>query len=136
MNLVLSRITQLIKNKYVLGLLIVGGLVYVYLTFFSIEGFKSDPSEKEIVLFKSEGCGYCKRIMPVWDKLTSDFRNNPFISFRVVDVAKDNDPLVQSLGIEGVPTIYFLKQETPMREYTGDRSYEDLKLFVEVSIQQ
>ena len=129
----------LINKQYMIMLAVLGmfvGLAVYVFGFQSQEGFKSNPSEKEIVLFKSEGCGYCKRIKPVWNKLVSEFSGNPYISFREVDVARDDEPLVESLGIEGVPTIYYVKQESPIKEYTGDRSYEDMKLFIEMAIQQ
>lgn len=96
-------------------------------------GKTENYSSRQIVLFHLPGCGHCERLRPSWNKLVSDFSNNSLVSFK--EVSGDLEPEeVQKYNITGFPTILQLDSGVKVRTYTGDRSLESLKLFVEEAV--
>ncbi|KAH0844452.1 protein disulfide-isomerase domain [Fonsecaea monophora] len=96
--------------------------------------FKSEVGgDKDIlVAFTAPWCGHCKSLAPTWEKLATDFANEPNVLIAKVDAEAENSKATaQSQGITGYPTIkFFPKGSTEAEPYSGARSEEALVDFV------
>lgn len=75
-----------------------------------------------IILFKADWCGHCKRFKPVWDTLHKKFESK--FNFITFDADKDANMLEQ-YKVDGFPTILF-KDGVHVKPYEGSRDFEDL----------
>lgn len=79
---------------------------------------KGGATEKtDVMLFKAEWCGHCKRFSPVWKEMEQKYsKKYNFISY---DSDKDKQEL-ENWGVKGFPTI-IVKRGNLASEYFGDR---------------
>ena len=82
----------------------------------------------DIILFKGEYCGHCKRFMPVWNTLNKYYVNDSRYNFLTYDAEKNKD-IFNQYKIDGVPTIYVLKGNDK-KMYDGPRDLDSLKSFL------
>ena len=101
----------------------------------SSEGFTlrgGSSNGPELVLFKAEWCGYCKKFKPMFDKLVSE-NNIDGLQFTVVD-ADSQKPLVAKHGIESFPTLKLCKNGVNSTQncipFEAERTLENLKAFL------
>ena len=87
-----------------------------------------------LVLFFAHGCGYCKRMMPEWNK----FKNVSPISISEVPAEQmsEYNPLQNEENIVGYPTIRLYNKGKLVKEYDGDRSKEDIMRFVKKYVKE
>lgn len=87
-----------------------------------------------LVLFFAHGCGYCKRMMPEWNK----FKNVSPISIGEVPAEQmsEYNPLENEENIVGYPTIRLYNKGKLVKEYDGDRSKEDIMKFVKKYVKE
>ena len=76
----------------------------------------------DIILFKADWCGHCKRFLPVWEQLKKQFQSK--FNFITYDADNDKDT-VDEYKVTGFPTILFKDQEH-VRPYDGSRDLDDL----------
>lgn len=130
---VLKKVLKLLNKKYILGVIILLGLVLTYLYFTGVIVRKTEmfANKKKIVFFYLPGCGHCDKIKPVWNKLKSQYSSNSLISLSDVDssISKEAD----KYQIKAFPTIVYMDKQKIVDVYSGDRSYEDIRLFIESS---
>lgn len=128
-----NSIKKLLKNPYVcicclLILASLGMMLYQNIDKFTNTNFMSS-SKRQLVLFYSPDCGYCKQVLPIWSKFEMDFngRKNTVISkingYSYPDLCK-------RYGIEGFPTILFIKDGSIVAKYSGDRTYNSFVEFL------
>lgn len=74
----------------------------------------------------------CKSLAPTWEKVASDFANEPNVLIAKVDAEAENSKATaQAQGITGYPTIkFFPKGSTEPESYNGGRSEEALVEFI------
>jgi thioredoxin len=70
---------------------------------------------KKIIKFSAEWCGPCKRISPVFKKLSEEYKN---IDFYDVDT-DENVHLAERFNITAMPTFVFLKDEKEVLRLQG-----------------
>tara|TARA_Y100000389_G_C17333856_1_gene449563 strand:- start:265 stop:738 length:474 start_codon:yes stop_codon:yes gene_type:complete len=87
-----------------------------------------------LVLFFSHDCGYCKRMMPEWNK----FKNVSPISISEVPAEQmsEYNPLQNEQNIIGYPTIRLYNKGKLVKEYDGDRSKRDIIKFVKKYVKE
>lgn len=87
-----------------------------------------------LVLFFAQGCGYCKRMMPEWNK----FKNVSPISIGEVPAEQmsEYNPLENEENIVGYPTIRLYNKGKLVKEYDGDRSKADIMRFVKKYVKE
>jgi len=94
----------------------------------------SAPRNFTLYNFFSPDCGWCKRFMPDWNKLSGNFDDIPDLALKPIDASlPQNGDLVFYYNIKAFPTIILT---TPDRniEYEGDRSVGDIDNFVRKTI--
>ena len=124
---------KLFKNPYLTmcGLIIlsyVGYMLYTNMDKFTNSNFL-DSSQKQLVLFYSPDCGYCKQVLPVWNKFELDFNGRKNIKVTKINGYSYPD-LCKQYGIEGFPTILSIKDGNIMGKFTGDRTYNGFVEFL------
>ena len=95
-------------------------ILLYFTTFYKQEGF---GNSKKVILFHMKGCGHCEDLMPTWDKLSGEYGH-------LSKIDADNSYMIEKYNITGFPTILSIEGGKTTK-YGGDRTYEDLKSFVQ-----
>ena len=83
-----------------------------------------------VVFYYWNMCGYCKQIIPVWNKVCKKHLKS---KVNIINVEMDQMPLLKpkyKKNISGVPTIIRYIKGKRMEEFNGDRMYKQLNDFV------
>ena len=88
-----------------------------------------NSSKKQLVLFYSPDCGYCKQVLPIWNKFELDFNGRKNTVVTKINGYSYPD-LCKRYKIEGFPTILFIKDGNIVAKYSGDRTYNSLLEFL------
>jgi thiol-disulfide isomerase/thioredoxin len=123
-------------NKFnpVLQVFITFGLLYllrmIYNTFlysyfgaFNLEGF---GNAKEMCYFYMDGCGHCKKFNPTWDQFVSSYNGN--LKLRKVE-RSNAESEIKKYEINGFPSILLLDGNGNKKEFTGERTVQNLEAF-------
>lgn len=94
----------------------------------------NSPDKVVFILFKTEWCGYCTQFKPVYEQLAKFY--NGKIIFTTVD-ADENQELRSNINsflygykILGFPTIVMYINGFFLKKYSGDRSLESMKEYI------
>lgn len=67
-----------------------------------------------------------------WDKLAEEFKDSPLVTIADVDCTASGEEICNKENIEGFPTVrYYLPDAEKYKDYSGGRSYNALKGFVD-----
>ena len=99
-----------------LGFIVI--LIYIYY-------YKKNKDKITIILFYRDGCGFCEKIEPEWNKFKTMV--GPNIEIKKID-SMENTDMASDFNVVGVPHIVRV-QGTKRYVYSGDRSAEDLLRF-------
>jgi thiol-disulfide isomerase/thioredoxin len=93
-------------------------------------------SVADLYFFYTTWCPHCKKSMPIWQSLKSEFDNKEFkgttINFIEVDCDKDT-ALAEKFNIQGYPTIKLVKGNQVI-EYDAKPSKDTLMEFLQTSL--
>jgi len=85
-----------------------------------------DSTKDVFVEFYAPWCGHCKRLTPIWEKLSSVFRADSNIVIASLDADAHKD-IGSRYEVSGFPTlIYFPKNDKSGDRYSGGRELPDL----------
>jgi protein disulfide-isomerase A1 len=88
-----------------------------------------DKSKHAFVEFYAPWCGHCKALAPIWDQLADQFKNREDLVIAKMDATLNE---VEGIRVTGFPTLkWFPKDSDEVIDYSGDRSLEALKKFIE-----
>lgn len=89
-------------------------------------GGGSSDNKDNIILFKSENCGYCQKFKPTWEALQKQFAGkHNFITYDY----EENPEKIKEYNIEGFPTIYRVNGNNKYI-FEGDRDPDNLIAFL------
>lgn len=91
---------------------------------------KPAQTNHEVVLFYADWCGNCTTFHPTWDELQKSIVGANLIK---VDCDAQKE-LAQEHGVSALPCIRVYPVNGEMVQYSGDRSYDDVKRFIEMHI--
>jgi thiol-disulfide isomerase/thioredoxin len=99
----------------------------------------NNTSDKKIILFHADWCGYCKRFLPIWEELKLDQKLS---NVKFIDVDMSNEKkiikgelstsdlnLVNEVQINGFPTIKLLHNGI-LTDYNNKREKEEIINFL------
>ncbi len=96
----------------------------------SASSFDTDVAGKKVfVLFYSENCGHCTKLLPVWEKVASS-NSDKMTSFECSSTDAKTKAICTKYGINSYPTMLVLDNGVAQNTYDGDRSEDSLKSFV------
>lgn len=84
-----------------------------------------------LVLFKSEWCPSCKKMTPVIDKLSDEYKDR--IKFVRVDVTR-NIKISEQNNVLAIPTLLFIKNGKETTRIIGDMSESELRTKVDKNL--
>jgi thiol-disulfide isomerase/thioredoxin len=85
-------------------------------------------SEPVVVFVSSESCGFCKKLMPVWEEVAADNRFN-HVKMLKID-SKNAANLIKSSGITGFPTMLSNKGEKKYVGYRPKEKFEEMMVAI------
>ena len=83
------------------------------------------------ILYHSNMCGHCLKIMPIWKRLLKKYDKSEKIA--IINVEAHNITCLRvnyKKNIEGFPTILKYKNGKLLDEYNGDRKTKSLNMFI------
>jgi len=99
------------------------------------DAFVANPALNIFVEYYAPWCGHCKTLEPKWTQLGEFFEGVSNVVIAKMDASQNE---VASVAMQGFPTLYIYPatqdgtgKKGPGIQYLGERSYEDLQLFVE-----
>jgi thiol-disulfide isomerase/thioredoxin len=84
---------------------------------------KSDKSD--IILFKADWCGHCKRFVPTWEAMQKKYKNK----YNFITIDSNDKEQLKNWNVRGFPTIYVKNKNTAV-EYEGSREEDDIIKFI------
>jgi protein disulfide-isomerase A1 len=88
----------------------------------------SDSSRVVFVEYYAPWCGHCKSLAPIWEELAQHFDGNDQVTIAKFDATANE---VQSVNIQGFPTLYLFNKDNQMIAFQGGRTLEELIKFVQ-----
>ena len=79
-------------------------------------------------IFKSEWCASCKRVTPVVEKISDDYKDR--VKFVIVDAVKNVKAAAEN-NVLAIPTLVMFKGGTEAERITGYFPEPELKAFIE-----
>jgi len=116
--------------------LVVVGVLLVLLILFRMalpnaEGFAD--ADTKLVIAKANWCGHCRTAAPVFERLKSEspltLSNGKRVLVQILDSDEDKEE-IKKYNVKGFPSIMLIKDGNTM-EYSGERSYDAIKAFLE-----
>lgn len=89
-----------------------------------------------LVKFYAPWCGHCRRLAPTYEKVAEHFHrssSSPSVSVGRID-ATAHPGLAAPFDIRGYPTILLLRGGDKIESYTGARTFNAIKEFVEEAV--
>jgi len=84
----------------------------------------------EVRFYFSESCGYCHQFMPIWQQVSESMRRScSFVKRNAADPSVQSE--LQQFGIQGFPTVVFLKNKVVVQKQEGFREKEEFQKAVE-----
>lgn len=84
---------------------------------------------KHFVKFYAPWCGHCQKLAPVWEQLAQSLEFETDISIAKLDCTQYRS-ICNQFDIKGYPTLLWLEDGKKVDKYQGQRTHEDLKLYV------
>ena len=85
------------------------------------------------IKFYAPWCGHCKKMAPVWAKLAHDFKDVDRLSVAKIDCT-ENDRACTRHGVNGYPTLLFLRDGVKIAQHSGGRDLASLTAYLNVRI--
>ena len=106
--------------RYLLHLIIYSNYLSSYLENFG--------NPKELVYFHMNGCGHCKKFMPVWDEFSGKYKGD--LKLKKLEREEAGDDMLSKYQVQGFPTILLLDGQGNKKEFQGDRTVSGLESFI------
>lgn len=122
--------------------------IYNLFSFRNMESFENGSKMEKISKVLENGdsvflklhadwCGYCKKLLPEWEKLEKISRINGK-NVHIVEIEENDSDMknyVEKYGnIDGFPTIVFMTKSKKM-DYPGSRTFDDMKEFLKKNVE-
>jgi thioredoxin-like negative regulator of GroEL len=117
----------------VLGLLVILIIIVIIVGGFykSFEKFtNSNPEKFTLYYFFMDGCSHCVDFKPTWEKIIAEIKPNyPNATFSQINIKESE--IATQFKVNGVPSIILVDSSNKRNDYNGDRTFDDIKKFIE-----
>jgi thiol-disulfide isomerase/thioredoxin len=101
-------------------------IVLLIVIYYIVKKFCS-KSKATVFLFYRNGCGWCEKIKPEWQRFEKMHKGSTDVEIRAIN-SEENEKMSNEYGVSGVPHI--VKECNGVRTvYQGDRTAESLYKF-------
>mgnify|MGYP001188415513 FL=1 len=123
------------KNMIIIVLGVIVLILFVQKIFnyntasYNLVDFDNVSKTPKFVNFNTTWCYWSKKLQPVWKKLEEDMNGK---DIEILDIKCDleqNKDLCERYSIDGYPSIKLI-QGNKIFTYDGDRSFEDMRAFI------
>lgn len=83
-----------------------------------------------LVKFFAPWCGHCQRLAPIWNDLASALEHDESVNIAKLDCTEYR-PICKDFDVKGYPTLLWIEDGKKVDKYSGPRTVEDLKAYVE-----
>ena len=95
----------------------------------------ADSDKKTFLYISMEGCGFCKKLNPIWDRFTKS-HNSESSGIKPIKIegtkTKEGKELSEKLNVNSYPAVMLLdKNGNKIDEYEGERTVEGLESYCE-----
>ena len=90
---------------------------------------------KHFVKFYAPWCGHCQRLAPTWDELAKSLEYEASVTIAKIDCTQHR-PICQDFEVKGYPTLLWIEDGKKVEKYSGARTHEDLKAYVDKMVGQ
>ncbi|MHC5229825.1 thioredoxin family protein [Enterococcus sp. LJL99] len=102
----------------------------------TVDEFETKIKGKETfaLFIGSEGCGNCKEVLPIFLKTSESLKLEGFVYYMDIS-SKVNKPIIDLYGVNGTPTILFVKVgkiKNRLEGSLGDHEKENKRLRIEL----
>lgn len=80
------------------------------------------PGEKSFTLYYMASCGYCRRMMPEFNKLGSSVNG---VVIRKVEASRNDE-----MDVDGFPTMVYRDGQGGVTIYKGARTYKEIRDYI------
>lgn len=91
---------------------------------------KHVASGKHFVKFYAPWCGHCQKLAPTWEELGKSLEHDGSVSIAKIDCTQFR-PVCQDFEVKGYPTLLWIEDGKKVDKFSGARTHEDLKAYVE-----
>jgi thiol-disulfide isomerase/thioredoxin len=108
------------------GVLLIIVIIIIFLNRDLKEKFE-DTKKITIHLYKAQWCGHCKVFLPIFEDFKRKIEKEELsVSIKIIDADdKETQKLMEDNGIEGFPTVLFIKGTNKIK-YEGERTVDGL----------
>ena len=100
----------------------------------NFETVVNDPKKDVFVMFHASWCGHCKRMMPTWEDLGTQYPSSGDTVIARIDASIYNE-IGAEYGLAGYPTLLlFSKNDKRGIKYQGERKVELFKDFIKKNV--
>lgn len=75
-------------------------------------------------------CGHCQKLAPTWEELASAVEHDTTVNIAKLDCTEYR-PICKDFDVKGYPTLLWIENGKKIDKYSGPRTLEDLKAYVE-----
>jgi protein disulfide-isomerase A1 len=88
-----------------------------------------DETKNVLVEFYAPWCGHCKQLVPIWEKLGENYKDNDMIVIAKMDSTANE---IEDIKVQSFPTIkYFPAGSNKVVDYSGERTLEGFTKFLD-----
>lgn len=92
----------------------------------TIQSGGENNQKLELILFKADWCGHCKRFSPIWEKMQEKYKKE----FNFITIDSTEKEQLKNWKVNSFPTI-FVKNKNTAVEFEGIREEDEIIKFTQ-----
>ena len=116
-------------NKIIVPIAIFLIILYIYFNCTNNNKVEHYKEPIKMILLHAKWCGYCKAMLPEWNKLEQVYKNNENVQIEKYEES-EHPEVIKKFNVDGFPCIYVIK-DGKVNEFTeNSRSFDKLDEFL------
>jgi len=125
-----SNLNPMVQIAIAIVMVLVFGYLIKLLVYSNFTGqyLENFGTPKKLIYFHMNGCGYCKKFTPEWEKFVQGYNGD--LTLQKLERKEAGDALLEKHKIQGFPTILLVDENGEGKQYDGERTKSGLESFV------